>query len=74
MGIVQELQETIEKVMNEMCDNYCKYPEKYTKEEWDEIAFNDDSPCINCPLTRLMQEKNEDFFNYCSSCYFCNLD
>ena len=52
MGIVQELQET--KVMNEMCDNYCKYPEKYTKEEWDEIAFNDDSPCINCPLTRLM--------------------
>lgn len=54
MGIVQELQETIENVMNEMCDNYCKYPLKYTQEEWDAIAFDDDSPCISCPLSRFM--------------------
>ena len=38
----------IEKVKEEMCDGYCKYPEMIEEDE-DEIA----DVCANCPLNRL---------------------
>lgn len=46
-SIVQQLQEVCE----EMCDKYCKYPEKYTANEW-ETAFQ--GICEQCPLMKLI--------------------
>lgn len=42
--------ETIEKVKEDMCSNYCKLPEKYTEEEWEALDY---APCEDCPLGRL---------------------
>lgn len=45
----------IKAVKSEMCDKYCKYPEKPIPEgkteDW--LWIDDDSPCINCPLNKL---------------------
>lgn len=40
----------LEKVKQEICDGYCKYP-TLTKREGE--LFEDNSPCMECPLTRL---------------------
>ena len=40
----------IEEVCEKIYNNYCKYPEKYTRDEWDEVF---DSICYDCPLNRL---------------------
>ena len=45
--------EQIENIKEEMCDNYCKMPYKYSSNEWLEVAYSEDSPCISCPLNRL---------------------
>lgn len=39
----------LEKVKQEICDSYCKYPTLAEREE----LFEDNSPCMECPLTRL---------------------
>lgn len=45
--------EQIEDIKEDMCDNYCKMPYKYSSYEWLEVAYSKDSPCIDCPLNRL---------------------
>lgn len=50
---VVSITEQIESIKQEMCDNYCKVPYKYSPNEWDEIAFSEESPCLYCPLCRL---------------------
>lgn len=44
-----------ERIKEEMCDKFCKYPLMPTPEgkddEW--LITDDDSPCNNCPLNRL---------------------
>lgn len=43
----------IEEIVSEVCDKICKYPEKYSPDEWADIVFSDESPCNNCPLNKL---------------------
>ena len=38
----------LEEVRQEMCDNYCKYPDRE-----DLLADDGLCPCIGCPLDRL---------------------
>lgn len=45
--------EQIERIKEDMCDNYCKMPYKYSAGEWLEICFSEESPCIDCPLNKL---------------------
>ena len=39
--------------LEEMCENYCKMPFKYSENEWEDIRFSDKSPCLNCPFDKL---------------------
>ena len=45
----------IEEVAEEICNNYCKWPEKASEEgrpdDW--LTEDPESPCQNCPLNRL---------------------
>lgn len=50
---VVSITKQIESICDEMCKNYCKMPYKYSANEWEEIQFSEDSPCNNCPLSRL---------------------
>lgn len=45
--------EMIEELKEDICDNYCKIPYKYSKHEWEIINDSDDSPCNNCPLLKI---------------------
>ena len=45
--------EQIENIKEEMCDNYCKMPYRYSANEWEEVFCSADSPCNNCPLNKL---------------------
>ena len=40
----------LEEVKQEMCDDYCKYPTIVNDRE---DLFADNSPCTECPLTKL---------------------
>ena len=40
----------LKEVKQEMCDGYCKHP---TQVDSREDLFADDSPCMECPLTKL---------------------
>lgn len=41
----------LQKIVEEICDDYCKYPDQYLNS--DELIESEDSPCNNCPLNRL---------------------
>lgn len=46
--------EQIEEIKSEICDKYCKYPNQPIPEGKDEDwLFDDDGPCMNCPLNKL---------------------
>ena len=56
-GVVKEDHERVktvtgilEEVKQEMCDDYCKYPTIVNDRE---DLFADNSPCTECPLTKL---------------------
>lgn len=53
--VMKSITQQIEDVKNEMCDKYCKYPEKPIPEgkteDW--LWCDDESPCHNCPLNKL---------------------
>ncbi len=53
-GEPMSITEQIEKVREEMCSSYCKYPEQEIHEgktvDW---LFEEGSPCENCPLNKL---------------------
>lgn len=46
----QSITEIIEEVKEAICSRYCKYPEKYTAEEWEDLFTE---ICKDCPLDRL---------------------
>lgn len=52
---MKSISEQLEAVKSEMCDKYCKWPEKPIPEgkteDW--LWIDDASPCINCPLNKL---------------------
>lgn len=41
-----ELKEEVEKALEEMCDDYCKFPGELNQEQIDMC-------CLECPLSRL---------------------
>lgn len=49
---METITQQIEKIVEEMCNKYCKYPH-----EWDEEAegmdLSESDICSNCPLNRL---------------------
>lgn len=47
-SIMTMLSQIFEEVMNDMCDNYCKFPALYSDQDelWDE-------QCDKCPLNKL---------------------
>ena len=50
------INDVITSVVEQMCENYCKYPlmdppEGHT-DDW--LMDDDDSPCKTCPLNRLI--------------------
>lgn len=47
------IRDIIEDIKCDMCDNYCKMPYQFSKNEWEEIAYTEGSPCGKCPLRRL---------------------
>ena len=55
MSEIKTITEQIEDICGEICDNYCKYPNMPIPdgktEDW--LFTDDDSPCVNCPLSRL---------------------
>lgn len=44
--------EQIESIKEQMCNDYCKYPESWDAEEHGCELYDSDI-CINCPLNRL---------------------
>lgn len=46
----KSIAQQLEEVTQEICDNYCKYPERYTAEEWDSVC---EELCYKCPLNKL---------------------
>lgn len=49
------LNSLVEAVQQEMCDNFCKYPEMQPPEGKDENwLVEDGSPCEKCPLNNLI--------------------
>ena len=49
MTIAEQVQEIVE----EMCKDYCKWPEMYD-EEMEDCELSESSICKNCPLNRLV--------------------
>ena len=43
----------IESIVDDMCNNYCKMPYKYSANDWEDVRYSVDSPCNDCPLNRL---------------------
>ena len=52
---IKTITQQIEDICGEICDNYCKYPCQPIPDGKDEdwLMTDDDSPCVNCPLSRL---------------------
>ena len=40
-------------IKEEMCDNYCKIPFKYSVNEWEKLRDTEQCPCRACPLNGL---------------------
>lgn len=56
MEKIKTIAQQLEEVVEEMCDKYCKWPEK-----WDEeIELYESSICRNCPLNKLVQAYGTD--------------
>ena len=55
MSEVKTIAEQLEDICTEICDHYCKYPNQPIPdgktEDW--LFTDNDSPCNNCPLSRL---------------------
>lgn len=44
--------EIIQEVSEDLCNNYCKYPDSWDEEK-EGIPLEDSDICTNCPLNRL---------------------
>ena len=49
MTILEQLREIVE----DICDNYCKYGEKIQCSTSEEELYKFTEPCDNCPLCRI---------------------
>ncbi len=51
----KSITEIIDSVKDDICNNYCKWPNIPTPEGKDDdwLYTSDDSPCMHCPLDRL---------------------
>ena len=45
------LEERLQKATEELCDNYCKYPEQWNKGRGD---LSESEICRKCPLTKII--------------------
>lgn len=51
------LPQIVQEVVEETCDKYCKWPEKYQEQYGDPDEAGEkmmDEICVNCPLNRLV--------------------
>lgn len=48
----ETITQIIEKVVEEMCNDYCKWPDQY-EEEMEGCELSESSICRDCPLNRL---------------------
>lgn len=49
---METITQQIEKIAEEMCNKYCKYPHEWNEEEQGTELCESDI-CLNCPLNRL---------------------
>ena len=49
---METVREQIQKVIDDMCSNYCKWPNEWNEEEQGMELCESDT-CTNCPLNRL---------------------
>lgn len=47
--MANSIHEMIDEIFEDLCDNYCKYPEQYTEETEDDLYKEH---CDNCPMMR----------------------
>jgi hypothetical protein len=47
------VRDILEAVVDDMCQNYCKYPDNWD-EEAEGVELSESDICANCPLNRLV--------------------
>lgn len=47
------VRKTIDEIIEDICNNYCKYPNEYKAEEHDGVELHDSDICAHCPLNKL---------------------
>lgn len=52
METTRTITEQIEEIKDDICNNYCKYPDIYD-EETEGCDLSESDHCRNCPLNRL---------------------
>lgn len=45
-----EIQKICREVAEAMCDKYCKYPNEYSRDDYEKML---DEVCADCPLNRI---------------------
>lgn len=50
MGDIKTATGIIEEVIESVCNDLCKYPDKYAPEEWEKVL---EQVCQDCPLNKL---------------------
>lgn len=50
---MKSITEILDEVREDMCNNYCKYPNEKGHEDNPDWLFEEGTPCKNCPLNRL---------------------
>lgn len=43
----------LEEIAEEMCENYCKWPNQYIEEEHDGVPLCESDICAECPIYKL---------------------
>lgn len=54
MGEIKKITEILSDMADDICNNYCKYPNEYDPEEHDDVELCDSEICANCPLVKLL--------------------
>ena len=49
---MDSISKQLEEIANEICNNYCKYPEQWDEEK-EGCELSESEYCTNCPLNRL---------------------
>jgi hypothetical protein len=49
---MDSISKQLEEIANEICNNYCKYPEQWDEEK-EGCELSESEHCKNCPLNRL---------------------